>query len=221
MIHGFATIKFLFLPEQHAHGTAACIGEQHAWGGGKGSGFLLPSSSNGPNTIQSTMILCGQAAQTTQEAVCSGGATCSGKQYARGSSITGSYIASLHEIEDNFVFASIWGTAPHIAKKTVGSSSYCWYGGIIKSHFQTSLSSISSKIAIWRTLLCYSPLACCFPLALLLPLSMLLPLCMLLPLGMMFPSGHAAVPWASCATCGRSPVRPIYFEAGSSCSSSF
>ncbi len=104
MIHGFATIKFLFLPEQHAHGTAACIGEQHAWGGGKGSGFLLP---NGPDTIQSTMILCGQAAQTTQEAVCSGGATCSGKQYARGSSITGSYIASLHEIEDNFVFASI------------------------------------------------------------------------------------------------------------------
>jgi hypothetical protein len=210
MIHGFATIKFLFLPEQHAHGTAACIGEQHAWGGMGRTRYS-----------QSTMILCGQAAQTTQEAVCSGGATCSGKQYARGSSITGSYIASLHEIEDNFVFASIWGTAPHIAKKTVGNSSYCWYGGIIKSHFQTSLSSISSKIAIWRTLLCYSPLACCFPLALLLPLSMLLPLCMLLPLGMMFPSGHAAVPWASCATCGRSPVRPIYFEAGSSCSSSF
>ncbi len=76
-------------------------------GGGKGSGFLLPSSSNGPNTIQSTMILRGQAAQTTQEAVCSGGATCFGKQYARGSSITGSYIASLHEIEDNFVFASV------------------------------------------------------------------------------------------------------------------
>jgi len=192
MIHGFATIKFLFLPEQHAHGTAACIGEQHAWGEGKGSGFLLPSSSNGPNTIQSTMILCGQAAQTTQEAVCSGGATCSGKQYARGSSITGSYIASLHEIEDNFVFASIWGTAPHIAKKTVGSSSYCWYGGIIKSHFQTSLSSISSKIAIWRTLLCYSPLACCFPLALLLPLGILLPL----------GNVHAATPGACCSLLG-------------------
>jgi hypothetical protein len=41
------------------------------------------------------------------------------------------------------------------------------------------------------------------------------------PWGMLFPSGHAAVPWASCATCGRSPVKPIYFEAGSSCSSSF
>ena len=41
------------------------------------------------------------------------------------------------------------------------------------------------------------------------------------PWGMLFPSGHAAVPWASCATCGRSPVRPIYFETGSSCSSSF
>ena len=52
------------------------------------------------------------------------------------------------------------------------------------------------------------------------PLSMLLPMSKLLSLGMLFPSGNAAVPWASCATCGRSPVRPIYFEAGSSCSSS-
>jgi hypothetical protein len=118
-----------------------------------------------------------------------------GEQHAMGSnmlgsSITGSYIASLHEIEDNFVFASIWGTAPHIAKKTVGSSSY--YGGIIKSHFKTSLSSISSKIAIWRTLLCYSPLACCFPWAFYSPWAM----CMLIPLG------HAVPFWACCCPLG-------------------
>ncbi len=74
-------------------------------------------------------------------------------------------------------------------------------GGIIKSHFQTSLSSISSKIAIWRTLLCYSPLACCFPLALLLPLGILLPL----------GNVHAATPGACCSLLGMllSPGLPV------------
>jgi hypothetical protein len=75
------------------------------------------------------------------------------------------------------------------------------HGGIIKSHFQTSLSSISSKIAIWRTLLCYSPLACCFPLALLLPLGILLPLV----------NVYAANPGACCSLLGMllSPGLPV------------
>ncbi len=41
------------------------------------------------------------------------------------------------------------------------------------------------------------------------------------PWYMLFPSGNAAAPWACCSTCGRSPVKPICFKAGLSCSSSF
>jgi hypothetical protein len=182
MIHGFATVKFLFLPEQHAHGTAACIGEQHAWGGMGRTRYS-----------QSTMILCGQAVQTTQEAVCSGGATCSGKQYARGSSITGSYIASLHEIEDNFLFC--FNLRSKLPKKQSAAPLIVDMGA--------SKISFSNELIFYFIENCYmeNPF-------MLLPLGMLLPTSFAASPEHVTPPVHAATPghdvpfWACCCPLG-------------------
>ena len=106
MIHGFATIKFLFLPEQHAlvqrHAQESSMlggqhhaqGEHHARRGGQLAWEQQAHIAQGEQYAGGSRILRGSS-------IPGGESYMLGKQYAWGSSIIGLYIASLHEIEDN------------------------------------------------------------------------------------------------------------------------
>ncbi len=115
--------------EQHGQG------EQHA----RNSNMLRGSSMPGIAACRRGATWPGGAAWP--------GATCSGEhaqgeQHARGSSmrmgssIPGLYIASLHEIEGNFVSGFEFENQLYIKLEKVNNSSSCWYGGFRDSLYQ-------------------------------------------------------------------------------------